>query len=93
MSSAWPVVIATSGWTRARAVWLSKPLTPGLKQAVLNARFVLSCLELVFSFMDYRNLLVQSVCLRVCMTPKYGAEEKRCFAWLPVRLIVWVYNG
>lgn len=67
MSSAWPVVIATSGWTWAQAIRLLRPLTPGLKQASLNVCFVFSCLELVFCFMDYCNLRVRSVCLRMCV--------------------------
>lgn len=42
--------------------------------------------------MDYRNLLVQSVCPRKLRLPKYEAEEKHYFAWLQVKLIVWVFN-
>ena len=91
MSPAWPVVIATSGWTRAQAIRLLRPLTPGLKQAGLNACFVFSCLELVFCFMDYRNLLVRSVCQH--MRARLPAlKNNSVFARLQVKLIVWVCN-
>lgn len=62
------VMIATSGWSCAKAIRLLGPVTPGLKQASPSGCFIVfSCLQFVLCFIDYRRLQGQPGSVYLCV--------------------------